>query len=55
MQSAHTPANLFQEEPDMFKSIKLNSQKTFMRTTAPKVRLNRMKEENKNNKDQEIR
>jgi len=34
---AHTPANLFQEEPDMFESIKLNPQKTLKQKTVPKV------------------
>ena len=46
---SHIPANLFQEEPDMYETIKLNPQKTFMPTvtTAPKVRINRVKEKNK--------
>ena len=50
---ANKPANLFQEEPDMFESIKLNLQKTFMQTAARKVRLNRVKEKNKNQQNSE--
>ena len=50
-----TAANLFHEEPDMFESIKLTPQKTFMWTTAPKVRLIRMKEKNKRQKAQKTK
>ena len=39
----HTPANLFQEEPNMFEDIKLETHKTFKRSRRPK-RLNRVKE-----------